>query len=127
MTPTIQRLLTAATRAELDAITPEKLLAPDPIVSADDARLVKAALYLKHGYLEPCHKIAQALSTPTGSYWHGIMHRHEGDRDNSHYWYHRVGNHPVLQAIGGYPQDAATEHREFNLLLEYTIDAATGR
>ena len=127
MTPTIQRLLAAATREELEAITPAKLFAPDPILSAEDARLVKAALYLKHGYLEPCHQIAQSVATPTGNYWHGILHRHEGDRDNSHYWYHRVGTHPVLQAIGGYPQDAAAEQREFILLLEHTIEAATGR
>jgi hypothetical protein len=126
MNATITRLLAAATKAELDRITPEDLLAPAPVVSPDEARLVKAALYLKHGYLDECHKIAQQVATPTGSYWHGIMHRHEGDISNSHYWYDRVGPHPVLEAIGGYPTDRATEQREFDLLLAHTIARASG-
>jgi hypothetical protein len=126
MNPTIQRLLAAATKAELDALTPEKLLAPARVASRDDAQLVKAALYLKHGYLEDCHKLAQSVATPTGSYWHGIMHRHEGDISNSRYWYNRVGRHPVLELIGGYPQDEATERREFILLLEHTYYTASG-
>jgi len=125
MNDTLRRLLANATKQELDQITPAELLAPAAITSADDARLVRAALYLKHGFLEDCHQIAQQVATPTGSYWHGIMHRHEGDIGNSHYWYDRVGRHPVLEQIGGYPKDPATEHREFGLLLQYTIQQAT--
>jgi hypothetical protein len=121
----LSQLLTSATKAELDLVTPEELLAPSPVTSVDDARLVKAALYLKHGYLDACHEIAQQVETATGSYWHAIMHRHEGDISNSHYWYHRVGNHPILTTIGGYPQDTATEQREFDLLLDDTVQQAT--
>jgi len=120
------RELLALTKADLDRLTPEQLLAPALVVSAPDADLVKAALYLKHGCLDESHKISQSVETPTGSYWHGIMHRHEGDISNSKYWYARVGRHPVLDAIGGYPKDAATETREFELLLQHTIQAATG-
>ena len=125
MNDTLRRLLTSATKAELDRVTPEELVAPGKVSSPDDARLVKAALYLKHGHLEDCHKIAQQVATPTGGYWHGIMHRQEGDISNSHYWYDRVGNHPVLEAIGGYPRDPATEQREFDLLLDHTLRQAT--
>ena len=126
---TVQRLLSAApaaAKSELDALTPEGLLAPLPVSSPDDAALVKAALYLKHGFLDESHRISQQVATSNGSYWHGIMHRHEGDLGNSRYWYARVGQHPVLEAIGGYPKDAGTEAREFELLLAHTIDAATG-
>ena len=112
------------TRADLDRLSVDELLAPAAIISQPDANLVKAALYLRLGRLDECHKIAQQVATPTGSYWHGIMHRHEGDISNSKYWYARVGQHPVLAAIGGYPQDPATEAREFELLLEYTVQAA---
>ena len=121
---TRERLL-AVPRADLDRLSAEQLLAPAQVVSQPDAELVKAALYLQLGCLEDCHKIAQSAATPTGSYWHGIMHRHEGDIGNSKYWYARVGQHPVLAAIGGYPKDAATAAREFDLLLDYTIRAAT--
>lgn len=124
--PLLTRLLEQATQRELDAVSPAELLAPAQIVSRDDALLVKAALYLKHGFLQESHKIAQQVATPTGSYWHGIMHRHEGDLDNSRYWYHRIGHHPVLQQIGGYPGDKETEQREFDLLLEHTLRAAVG-
>jgi hypothetical protein len=130
MTPLIQRLLAgepATAKKEIESLSSAQLLAPEIIVSEDDASLVKAAVYLKHGFLEEAHIIAQGVATPTGSYWHGIMHRHEGDISNSKYWYARVGQHPVLLAIGGYPKNAEVEQREFQLLLEYTIKAATGR
>jgi hypothetical protein len=125
MTPDIKRLF-AVSKADLDRRTAAELLAPAKITSRDDAELVRAALYLKLGCLAECHTIAQSVTNATGSYWHGIMHRHEGDIGNSKYWYARVGRHPVLEAIGGYPKDAAAEAREFDLLLRHTIAAATG-
>lgn len=129
----------ATAKRELDALTPEELLAPAKVVSLDDALLVKAALYLKHGFLDASHKIAQQVETPTGSYWHAIMHRKEGDFSNSKYWYHRVGSHPALVALGkdfdpfrlvdqcatgGSPESARLEQAEFDALLEYTVRAA---
>ena len=35
----------------------------------------------------------------TGSFWHAIMHRREGDFPNSKYWYARCRSHPVLRLI----------------------------
>lgn len=56
-----------------------------------------AALWLYVDELDKSHVVSQAIDTPTGSYWHGIMHRREGDFDNSHYWFDRVGKqHPAL-------------------------------
>ena len=124
----IQRVLAleaATAKAELDRLSPDELLAPAEVASREDAMLVKAALYLKHGFPDDCHKIAQSVATPNGSYWHGILHRREDDIGNSHYWYARVGPHPVLEAVGGYPKNPETEEREFHLLLEHTINAAT--
>src|SRR5207244_4267350 len=46
----------ATAKRELDALTPDELLAPTQVVSPDDALLVKAALYLKHGFLDASHK-----------------------------------------------------------------------
>ena len=127
--PCVTQLLAAdpaTAKRELDRLSPVELLAPAQIASCDDALLVKGALYLKHGFLDESHKISQPVATPNGSYWHGIMHRAEGDSDNSRYWYHRIGTHPVLQQIGGYPPDQETERREFELLLEHTLAAALG-
>jgi hypothetical protein len=130
VTPIVQRLLAtdaASAKAELDRLSTADLLAPSPVASADDAALVKAALYLRQGYLDECHRLCQAVPSPNGSYWHGIMHRHERDLGNSRYWYRQVGAHPVLEAVGGYPRDKATEQREFDLLLAHTIATATGQ
>ena len=56
-------------------------------------------LWLYHNYLEESHKISQSIDTPTGSFWHGIMHRREGDFSNAKYWFRRVGPHPIFEPL----------------------------
>ncbi len=63
------------------------------------ARCCLSGLWLLHNFLDESHTISQGISTPSGSYWHGIMHRREGDYSNSKYWMRRVGDHPVLDAM----------------------------
>jgi hypothetical protein len=64
-----------------------------------------AALWLLAGDLEQSHAISQSYETSDGAYWHGIMHRREGDFWNSKYWFRRVGQHPVLVALAQTTQD----------------------
>jgi hypothetical protein len=59
-----------------------------------------AGLWLYHDFLDEAHTISQAIDTPTGSYWHGILHRREGDFDNARYWFRRVGAHPAFADLG---------------------------
>lgn len=59
----------------------------------------RAGLWLLAGDLERSHIISQAIDTPDGSYWHGIMHRREGDYENAKYWFRRAGNHAVLYEL----------------------------
>lgn len=65
---------------------------------ADDemARCTLAGVWLLHDFLDRSHSISQGVETATGSYWHGIMHRREGDFSNAKYWFRRVGAHPAL-------------------------------
>ena len=69
---------------------------------AKDAKLPPLAtcgLWLVCGDLDASHEISQSIETPDGSFWHGIMHRREGDFWNSKYWFRRVGPHPVLKQL----------------------------
>lgn len=63
---------------------------------------LQAGLWLYVDDLDRSHTICQGIDDETGSYWHGIMHRREGDFSNSHYWFNKVGRHPVMPRIGGY-------------------------
>jgi hypothetical protein len=76
-----------------------------------------SALWLYVDELDRSHAISQEIHTATGSYWHGIMHRREGDFGNSHYWFTKAGGHPAIATIEGYDphafvDEAAESHRE---------------
>jgi hypothetical protein len=82
----------------LGALSPEQLFAR-PVKHPDDAAAALAGLWLWLDALDDCHKIAQDLVSPTGSFWHAIMHRREGDFSNAKYWYHRCPNHHVMKML----------------------------
>ena len=60
---------------------------------------VRAGLLLWNDDLEASHSISQGIETLTGSFWHAIMHRREGDAGNAEYWCRRIGVHPAFKAI----------------------------
>lgn len=72
----------------------------DPSLAGSPA--LRAGLWLYVDELDRSHTISQDLKDATGSYWHGIMHRREGDFSNSHYWLHRTGRHPAMGLLTGY-------------------------
>jgi hypothetical protein len=88
-----------AMRPKLATLTVETLLAPHSIHDGDMARACLAGLWLYHDFLDEAHTISQDIDTPTGSYWHGLMHRREPDAGNSAYWLRRVGEHPVFAEL----------------------------
>jgi hypothetical protein len=88
----------AAARPLLEQLTVERLV-PGPIADADMARCCLAALWLHHDFLDESHKISQEIETPSGSYWHGILHRREPDYGNAKYWFRRVGKHPAMEPL----------------------------
>src|SRR4051794_18122244 len=65
-----------------------------------------AGLWLYVDDLERSHTISQSIGDTTGSYWHGIMHRREGDFSNSHYWMRRATGHPLLHSHPELASDA---------------------
>ena len=102
----------------LAALTAEKLVAPHQLVDRAMADCCRAALWLKHDFLDESHTISQSIATAEGSYWHGIMHRREPDYDNAKYWFHRVKRHPIFSQLAqgaaaladAGPRDAATDY-----------------
>ena len=40
---------------------------------------LRAGIWLYVDDLDQSHRVSQTVHTPTGSYWHAIMHRREGD------------------------------------------------
>ena len=78
----------------------------EELVKGDLPAPLKAALWLYVDELDKSHRLAQQIEDQTGSYWHGIMHRREGDFSNSHYWFDKVGQHPAMALIAGYDAHA---------------------
>ena len=58
-----------------------------------------AGLWLYFSCLDEAHTLAQAIETPDGSFWHGIMHRQEPDAGNAGYWFRRVGRHAIFPGL----------------------------
>ena len=85
-----------ALKAQRETATVEHAFAHTLVRDPLMARAALAGLWLTYNDLDTSHTISQSIDTPTGSYWHGIMHRREGDFSNAKYWFRKVGSHPVF-------------------------------
>lgn len=103
-------------RRLLDGATAESLLGRPP-ADREAGEAVLAGLWLWHDWLDESHTISQSIASATGSFWHAIMHRREGDFGNSQYWYARCRRHPALGLIAA----------EAGLLLQSLPPASAAR
>lgn len=85
-------------RTLLELLDPSNVL-HQPATRRDDAAAVLAGLWLWHDFLDESHRISQQIHGSSGSFWHAIMHRREGDFSNSKYWYARCADHPLLPSL----------------------------
>ena len=107
----------------LEKLTPSEPLSYDLVLrirEADDATLsggreigsaarfplIRGALFYVVDALDDGHRIFQEDHSDLGSYWHGMMHRREGDFENARYWFRRAGALPNAAAL----HRAAAEH-----------------
>ena len=67
--------------------------------SAESALCIRAGLLLWNDELDKSHSVSQSISSSSGSYWHGIMHRREPDYSNAKYWFRKVPEHPVYDKL----------------------------
>lgn len=65
---------------------------------ADEAMLtlVHAGLLYAVDEIGDAHRLIAEASSDSASYWHGMIHRREGDFENARYWYRRTGRHPAF-------------------------------
>ncbi len=73
------------------------------ITDAKMFALVRGALLSGVDALDDAHRVFQDDHTDLGSYWHGVMHRREGDFENARYWFRRAGRLPIcdrMHAVG---------------------------
>jgi hypothetical protein len=70
-----------------------------PIGNLKIFRLIRGGLLYAMDDLDGCHQYFQDEGGDLGSYWHGMMHRREGDFDNARYWFRRSGSLPFFDEL----------------------------
>jgi hypothetical protein len=99
-------------RAALADLSIDASFAPAKVIDREMAACAFAGVWLLHDYLDESHTISQGIDTPSGSFWHAIMHRREGDFSNSKYWFRHVGRHPTYELLAMRAAELAAEHGE---------------
>lgn len=69
------------------------------------SQLLEAVALAQAGDWDAAHNIAQDYSDSTANWIHAVLHKMEGDRWNSNYWYAKTGGHHY-EAFG---QDISAE------------------
>lgn len=93
-----KRVWDADLEREIIQATQEQLLG-DAAAKKEDVLALKAGLLLWNDSLDASHRFSQQVHSTLGSYWHGIMHRMEGDYSNAKYWFRMTGEHPVFEPL----------------------------
>lgn len=100
----------------LEKLTPAEPLSYDLLIrvrEADDAALsggraigraenfalVRGGVLYAIDAIHEAHTIFQDAPGDLGAYWHGMMHRREGDFENARYWFRRAGALPCFAAL----------------------------
>jgi len=102
--PILEHLLASGSASGGELKSRVKTIARDafaefPIVDNSAGALFEAGLFYAVDALDPAHAVFQDDHSPQGSYWHGMLHRREGDFWNSKYWLQRAGRIEALKGI----------------------------
>jgi hypothetical protein len=84
----------------------ESIAGAQAIIRAPAFALVRGALLYALDAIHEAHVYFQEGTGDLAAYWHGTMHRREGDFDNARYWFRRAGTQPFF----GVAHSAAAAH-----------------
>jgi hypothetical protein len=76
---------------EFRALSDSELSGRREILNSKHFALIRGGILYALDEIDDAHRIFQEESSDEGSYWHGMMHRREGDFDNARYWFRRAG------------------------------------
>lgn len=91
------------------------------------AQCVKAGLFLWNESLQSSHHISQDVTSATGSYWHGLMHRMEGDYSNAKYWFNRAGKLPIFPQLLKKAKEIFIAESAMNNIATPRLEASLGQ
>ena len=91
----LDRDLLESLRATTDDLLAGGKVPGDPAMFA----LVRGGLFYALDALPEAHAIFQDAKGDPGAYWHGMLHRREGDFDNARYWFRRAGVLPFFSEM----------------------------
>jgi len=113
---------------DISRFTPADLAKGSPTYDPTYGSAVKSGLHLWNESLDKSHTLSQNIHHSTGSYWHGIMHRMEGDYANAKYWFDRTSAHPIFKTLQEVKSRHLNSHeiehmgnRELRLLLRQLL------
>jgi hypothetical protein len=92
---------------KLRGVSIEAAFAHAGVANLDMASCCLAAVWLLYDFLDESHVISQDVHNSSGSFWHGIMHRREGDFSNAKYWFRHVGSHAIYADLAAAARDLA--------------------
>ena len=78
-----------------------------PLLPGALVGLVRTGLFYYHNALDDSHKQAARDEGDTAAYWHGMVHRREGDFENARYWMRRAGEQPAFQEMQSRASDGS--------------------
>ena len=108
-------------RRALGSLTAETAFPHASLADKGMAACCIAGIWLLHDYLDESHSISQGIDTPSGSFWHAIMHRREGDFSNAKYWFRHVGGHPIYKALEMRAAEIAAQHGEAAVVQQLSV------
>jgi hypothetical protein len=79
----------------------EELTGGAILALASYPRLIRAGLLYAYDAIDESHRIVQEIQTDEASYWHGMLHRREGDFENARYWFRRTGRLAIFAEMHG--------------------------